>query len=124
MYPRAKLIIRDDTDPEVEYKNVSLLNKSSYAVAEALKRYQVPIERVAFINNGIKSQETMLLMSCLERHFDNIKILQITKNRIGIQGFKCIADVLGSLKQLVHLDLSYDEVGDTGLFELITAIDL
>jgi hypothetical protein len=33
VFPRAKLIIRDEQDPEVEYKNVSLLSKSSHAVA-------------------------------------------------------------------------------------------
>lgn len=37
-------------------------------------------------------------MDCLERHYDNIKVLTISKNRIGIPGVKCIANVLGQLK--------------------------
>ena len=39
VFPRAKLIIRDEYNPVVEYINISLLNKSSNAVAQALKRY-------------------------------------------------------------------------------------
>ena len=42
--PRAKLMIRDTSTPILEYRNVQLLDKSSQAVAQAIKRYQVPIE--------------------------------------------------------------------------------
>lgn len=123
VFPRAKLIIRDDTDPEVEYSNVSLLSKSSIAVAQALKRYQVPIDKIIFSNNGIKQEETILLMGCLTKHYENIKVLNISKNKIGIQGVKCIASALGQLKSLLVLDLSHDEIGDAGILELITEVD-
>ncbi len=59
-------------------------------------------------------------MSCLERHYDNIKVLSISKNRIGIDGVMCIAKAIGSLKSLSVLDLSFNEIGDAGILELIT----
>jgi hypothetical protein len=83
VFPRAKLIIRDETTPNVEYVNVSLLNKSSYAVAQALKRYLVPIEKFVLINNGIKQQETKLMIECLNKHYNKVQILVISKNKIG-----------------------------------------
>jgi hypothetical protein len=39
VYPRAKLIIRSNTSPVVDYSNTSLISKSSQAVAQAIKRY-------------------------------------------------------------------------------------
>ena len=33
VFPRAKLIIRDESSPNIEYINISLLDKSSHAVA-------------------------------------------------------------------------------------------
>ena len=36
MFPRAKLLIRDTTDPEIVYDNVHLMDKSSLAIAEAI----------------------------------------------------------------------------------------
>jgi hypothetical protein len=72
VYPRAKMIIRDSTSPIVQYINTRLLDKSSQAVAQAIKRYQVPIEQVILRNNGLKANETKLMLDCLERHFEKL----------------------------------------------------
>lgn len=122
VFPRAKLIIRDENNPEVEYTNVSLLKKSSQAVCQALARYQVPIEKVVFRNNGIKHEETMLLMDCLSRHFNNIRILCISRNKIGQEGTKFLAGAINQMKALTVLDLSHDEIGDVGIGQLVASM--
>ena len=72
MFPRAKLLIRDTTDPEIVYDNVQLMDKSSLAIAEAIKRYQVPIEKMTLNNNGIKSSEFCLMIDCMTKHFEKL----------------------------------------------------
>lgn len=101
---------------------MKLLNKSSQAVSQALARYQVPIEKVVFRNNGIKHKETILLMECLSRHFGNIKILCISQNKIGIEGTKFLSDAIVQMKSLQSLDLSHDEIGDIGIGQLVTQL--
>ena len=53
VFPRAKLLIKDENSPVLEYKNVSLLDKSSIAVAKAIKLYPTQLDKVVFNNNGI-----------------------------------------------------------------------
>jgi hypothetical protein len=72
VFPRAKLLIRDTTDPEIVYDNVQLMDKSSLAIAEAIKRYQVPIEKMTLNNNGIKSSEFCLMIDCMTKHFEKL----------------------------------------------------
>ena len=86
VFPRAKLIIRDESSSTLEYVNVSLLNKSSFAIAQAIKRYHVPIETFILKNNGIKQQETKLMLECLERHYEKVQTLTISGNKIGLLG--------------------------------------
>lgn len=124
VYPQAKLIIRDEKSNIIEYRNVSLLNKSSKAVAQALARYQVPIEKVVFFNNGMKHEESILLMTCLKKHYANITTLCISRNKIGIEGVKCINEGISHMKNLQILDLSHDEIGDQGIHELIQQLEL
>ena len=80
------MLIRDTMDPEIVYDNVQLMDKSSLAVAEAIKRYQVPIEKLILHNNGIKSQEFCLFIDCMTKHFDKLQVLKVTNNKIGLQG--------------------------------------
>lgn len=92
-------------------------------MAQAIKRYQVPIEQLILSNNGIKHQEITLMLSCLEKHYDKVSILAIQSNRIGVKGAEALAGCLKHMKTLTRLDLSHDEIGDQGIKEIVTALD-
>jgi hypothetical protein len=49
----------------IDYSNYSLLNKTAVAVAEAIKRYSLPIESINLTNNGLKYKECIELIDSL-----------------------------------------------------------
>lgn len=60
--PKARMIIRNEKTTTFDFSNYSLLNKSSSAVAEAIKRYTLPIESINLMNNGLRSKDCILLI--------------------------------------------------------------
>ena len=56
-----------------------------------------------------------LFVSCMDKHFEKLKVLKISRNKIGIQGAKALSDCFKHMKALSVLDLSHDEIGDQGI---------
>ena len=59
------MVIRDKKTNHIDYSNYYLLNKTAVAVAEAIKRYSLPIESINLTNNGLKSKECIMLIDSL-----------------------------------------------------------
>jgi hypothetical protein len=59
----------------------------------------------------------------MSKHFEKLQVLSINHNKIGIQGARCLGEYIGQCKSLVTLDLSHDEIGDLGMYEIITQLD-
>ena len=75
-------------------------------------------------NNGIKYKEFSLMMDCLHRHFEKIQVLRISKNKIGVQGARHLADCFRFMKVLTTLDLSHNEIGDCGMEEISSELSV
>jgi len=72
VFPKARMIIREESTKVLDYSNYSMMQKSAQAVAEAIKRYALPIEGVNFSNNGLKGQQCILLVQSLRRHYEQL----------------------------------------------------
>lgn len=55
--PKAGMMIRSEKTSHLSFANQGLLQKSSKAVAESLKRYSLEIEALDFTGNGIRAPE-------------------------------------------------------------------
>ena len=119
VHPKARLLIRDKKTSHLDYSNLILLNKSAVAVAEAIKRYTLPVESITISNNGLKPKECQLLIESFTRHYQMISSLTISKNKLGIEGAKYLSGSLSEMKILSKLVLADDEIGDAGVSELI-----
>lgn len=72
VYPKARMLIRDskyEKTNHLDYSNMQLLNKSAVAVAEAIKRYQLPVDSITLSNNGLKPKECTLMIESFQKHF-------------------------------------------------------
>jgi hypothetical protein len=59
------MIIREKKTNHIDYSNYQLLNKTAVAVAEAIKRYSLPVESINLTNNGLKYKECIVLIDSL-----------------------------------------------------------
>jgi len=48
--------------------------------------------------------------------------LNISKNKLGYEGAKHLAEALKQMKSLTHLDLSNNDIGDTGVLEILKSV--
>ena len=65
VYPKAHMLIRakkNEKSNHLDYSNTQLLNKSAVAVAEAIKRYALPVDSITFSNNGLKPKECIMMI--------------------------------------------------------------
>jgi Ran GTPase-activating protein (RanGAP) involved in mRNA processing and transport len=118
------MLIRDKKNEKsnhLDYSNMQLLNKSAVAVAEAIKRYQLPVDQITFYNNGLKPKECLMMIESFQKHFQMIQSLSISKNRLGFDGAKLLATSLPEMKILSKINLSDAEVGDAGINEIINS---
>eukprot|EP00347_Sterkiella_histriomuscorum_P017989 403347211 len=120
--PRARMIIREEKTSRLDYSNYILLNKTAMAVAESIKRYILPIESINFVNNGLKTKDCIILIDSLQKHYEKLQILKLSKNKMGIEGAKHLAGALKFMKELTQLDLAENEIGDQGIKEIVTSI--
>ena len=98
-----------------------LLNKSAVAVAEAIKRYSLNVNNITLTNNGLKAKECTLMIDSFTKHFQMIQTLTISKNKMGLDGAKFLAQSLPEMKILSKLIISDNEVGDHGVNDIIVA---
>lgn len=70
------------------------MNKTAVAVSEAIKRYSLPIEEINLMNNGLKAKECIVLISSLQRHYNKLSCLNISKNKLGFEGAKHLAEAI------------------------------
>lgn len=115
------MLIRDEKTNHLDYSNYILLSKTALAVAESIKRYLLPIESINFVNNGLKSKETIILIDALQRHYEKLQVLKLSKNKMGIEGARHLAGALKFMKELTSLDLAENEIGDLGIKEIVNS---
>lgn len=72
VYPKARMLIREKKTNHIDYSNFLLLNKSAVAVAEAIKRYSLPVDAITLQNNGLKPKECCLLIQSFQKHYQHI----------------------------------------------------
>ncbi|MFS8160435.1 MAG: hypothetical protein ACMG6E_09570 [Candidatus Roizmanbacteria bacterium] len=89
-----------------------MMNKTALAVSEAIKRYSLPIEEINLMNNGLKAKECIVLINSLNRHYNKLARLNISKNKLGLEGARHLAEAIKQMKVLTHLDMGFNEVGD------------
>ena len=124
VHPKARMLIRDvkyEKSNNLDYSNMQLLNKSAVAVAEAIKRYQLPVDAITLSNNGLKPKECTLMIESFQKHFGQIQSLTISKNKMGYEGAKYFANAIPEMKILEKIVLADDEIGDMGINEIINA---
>ena len=64
------------------------------------------------------------MMDCLQRHFEKIQVLRVSKNKIGVQGAKHLAECFRFMKVLQILDLGHNEIGDLGMEEIANELSV
>jgi len=121
VYPKARMLIREKKTNHLDYSNLVLLNKSAVAVAEGIKRYSLPVESITLSNNGLKPKECTLMIESFSKHYGMIQSLTISKNKMGLEGAKFLAHSLPEMKILSKLSLADNDIGDTGINEIINA---
>lgn len=70
------------------------------------------------MNNGLKSKDTIMLIESLEKHCPKLIELNLSKNKMGHKGASYLAEALKNMKLLTLLDLSENEIGDSGITEI------
>lgn len=78
------MLIRQEPTSHLDYSHYGLVNKSSLALSEAIKRFNFNYESADFSYNGLKAKESVELLKSLK--CDTLRILNISKNRIGLPG--------------------------------------
>ena len=107
---------------DFNYSNKGLGHKSCKAVADSIKKFQIPMERVNFCNNQIRSIESNLLLSALTAHFSSITNLNFSNNRMGISGTKELGSKLKLMKCLKILNIESIMSGDEGAFYIFEGV--
>ncbi len=98
------MLVRAEATTHLDYSHYGLVNKSSLALSEAIKRFNFPYESADFSYNGLKSKEAVEILRSL-RH-QPLLLLNMSKNKIGAAGAECLAEVLPEMKSLRELLLS------------------
>ncbi len=115
MLPKAGMIIRESQNNKLDYANFRLMQETSAAIAEAIKRYPFEVDSVDFTNNGLRGVEAEKLILSLSQHYSTLKILNLSENKIGFIGAKALADAVPKIILLESLDLSSNYLGDSSV---------
>ena len=91
-------------------------------MAEALKRYPLDLDSLDFTNNGLKAKECIALTESIAGHMEQLKSLNFSFNRIGIQGSEFLGREVARSKLLRTLDVSNNCIGDLGVNEIAKGI--
>jgi Ran GTPase-activating protein (RanGAP) involved in mRNA processing and transport len=70
------------------------------AVTESIKKYGHVVNHVQFVNNSIRSRDSILVIDSIERHMATLQILNISKNELGVEGGKHLAKSIPKMKKL------------------------
>ncbi len=92
VFPKARMIIRETESTDLDYSNYCLLDKSAMAVGEAIKRYSLLIDSINLSNNGLKSKDCIMLITSLQRHYNNLQKLTLSQNKLGFEGANYLAE--------------------------------
>ena len=115
------MLVRQEATNHLDYSHFGLVNKSSLALSEAIKRFNFPYESADFSYNGLKGKESAELLRSLK--CDSLRILSLAKNKIGLQGAECLAELLPEMKNLKELYIQENQIGDTGLLAILKALE-
>lgn len=85
------------------------------ALAESIKLYPLSVSSINLSNNGLKPRDCVTLIESMERHFPKLAVLNLSKNKLGTEGSEFLSSHLRTMKELVTLDLSHNEIGDHGI---------
>ena len=108
----------------INYTNKFMNSKAAVnAVTEAVKRYTYPVLAVIFENNGLKPSDSSKILNSFSHHLPSLQSLNISQNRIGLEGAKCLAKIIPSMKGLKNLKLSDCNMGDKGIIMVLDALE-
>ena len=91
-------------------------------MAEALKRYPLELDALDFTNNGLKAKECVALTESIAGHMEQLKALNFSFNKIGLQGSAFLGSEIARSKLLRSLDVSSNYIGDLGVNEIAKGI--
>jgi len=63
----------------------------------------------------LKPRDCVTLIESMERHLPKLAVLNLSKNRLGSEGSEFLAKSIMSMKELIKIDLSDNEIGDHGI---------
>lgn len=122
--PRASQIIRDKESPIIEYTNQFLNSATSVkAIAEAIKRYKYNVTHVQFVNNSIRPRDGIKIIESIETHMPNLLVLNMSKNEIGAEGGRYLAQNIPKMPKLQELRLADCNIGDRSSAEIVANLD-
>lgn len=61
-------------------------------------------------------------MKSLEPHLPKLEFINISKNKIGFDGAKTLAEILPKMTALKDLDVSVNAIGDLGICEIMKGL--
>jgi hypothetical protein len=89
------MLIKDTQNPIIDFSNQAMNSQGAVnSVAEAVKRYSYPVKEVTFFNNGLKMNDTILIMKSFSKHYAKLQSLELSKNVLGYQGAAYLANTV------------------------------
>jgi len=58
----------------------------------------------------------------MQTHLSKICVINLSKNKLGVEGSLCLAGNLKDMKMLISLDLSHNDIGDHGVTQIMTQL--
>lgn len=89
------------------------------AIAESIKRYNYEVKQIRFVNNSMRVKDTVVIMDSIERHLPNLIVLNISKNEMGLEGGKHLANLISKMQKLEQLVLADCNIGDRATIQII-----
>jgi Ran GTPase-activating protein (RanGAP) involved in mRNA processing and transport len=71
----------------------------------------------------MKPQNAMIALQSIDKHMNNLQVLNLSKNELGLEGGKYLATQILKVKKLKELRLAECNITDKGVIELIKSVD-
>jgi Ran GTPase-activating protein (RanGAP) involved in mRNA processing and transport len=74
---------------------------------------------VKFVNNSIRSKDSIMIIDSFQRHMSTLRIIDFSKNELGVEGGTHLAQNLCKMQHLEQLKLSGCNVTDRGVMAIV-----
>jgi Ran GTPase-activating protein (RanGAP) involved in mRNA processing and transport len=71
----------------------------------------------------MKPQNAMIALQSIDKHMNNLQVLNLSKKELGLEGGKYLATQILKVKKLKELRLAECNITDKGVIELIKSVD-